>query len=134
MTLAQQHRYETLASKLIFIAFVVFTIVNYFTKQGFWAVNPAPTRTTLVLSALVYPWFLWLTYCVGKGRRWAKMTYLLLTSSGILFTILDYKRLAPKLFFSPAATSSYFTQQVVYLGISILILLSLRKVTAVPSE
>ncbi len=127
MTVAQQRRYESLAAKLIFAAFAVFTIVNYFTKQGFWAANLS--RTAIVVSALVYPWFLWLTYRISKGYRRAKITYVVLTFLGILLIALDYKRMAPKLFFSTAATISYIIQQVIYIGTSILLLLSLRRPT-----
>jgi len=87
------------------------------------------SRTLLVVSMLVYAWFLWIAYCVGRGRRWAKITYIVLTVLGMLFAALDYKRLAPKLFFSTASTFSFFVQQVLYIGICWLIFLSLRKVT-----
>jgi hypothetical protein len=128
MTLAQQHRYETLAAKLIFIvSLAVITIGNYFTKQGLWVANLS--HAMIWAAVLLYPWFFWVAYCVGKGRRWAKITYIILTVSGTLFTVLDYKRMAPKLFFSTAPTISFFAQQVLYLGICGLILLSLRKAT-----
>ncbi|MGI4762332.1 MAG: hypothetical protein ACRYF0_16600 [Janthinobacterium lividum] len=126
MTLAQQHRYEMLATKLIFISnLAVITIGNYLTKQGFWAADLS--HTTIWVAVLFYPWFFWVAYCIGKGRRWAKITYIVLTVLGLLFTMLDYKRMAPKLFFSTASTSSFFMQQVLYIGICGLILLSLRK-------
>gem|GEM_PF-4526396 len=47
----------------------------------------------------------------------------------MLSPIFYYKLMAPKLFFSTASTVSFFTQQVLYLGICWLIFLSLRKAT-----
>jgi hypothetical protein len=128
MTLAQQHRYERLAAKLIFIVNIAaLTIGNYLTKQGFWAAHMP--RTTIWALVLYLPWLFWVAYCISRGRRWAKITYLVLTVLGLLFVILDYKRMAPKLFFSTASIINFCTQQVLYLGIGWLILLSLRKPT-----
>ena len=128
MTLAQQHRYETLAAWLIFIVnLAVLTVGNYITKQGFWAAHVS--RTLVVVSVLVNSWLFWVAYCIGRGRRWAKITYLVLTVLGILIIVLDYKRMAPKFLFSTASIISFYTQQVLYLGTCWLIILSLRKPT-----
>ncbi len=130
MTLAQKHRYEVLASNLIYLGTLVFTTINFFVKQGFW--GPHTSRTGLALIIVISLFILWVAYLIRKGRKWAKLVYILITIIGILPLLLDFKRFASISLTSTSVTVNFIAQEVLYVGISTFLLLSLRKPTPEP--
>jgi len=127
MTLAQQRRYEVLASNLIYWGTLVNTVVNFFIKKGFW--DTQGSRRALIILLIITIFILWVAYLIRKGRRWAKIVYVVIAIVGILPLIIDYHRFASISFTSRAATVSYFVQEILYVSIGVILVLSLRKPT-----
>lgn len=76
---------------------------------------------------------MWQVYSISQGKRWAKLSYVVPTVIGWALLLLDYKRMASKLFtpipFAINTVVRYaFTALVV-----VLLLLSLRKPIIAPS-
>jgi len=127
MTLAQKHSYEVLAFNLLIIGTVVSLLINYYYKKSFW--DPHIKHTTHIALLVVLPFFIWQFYGIRKGKRWAKLSYVVLTVIGWVFLAFDYKRMVPKMLtLTPFAINTvvqYFLTAVVV----VLLILSLRKPT-----
>lgn len=102
MTLAQQQRLDQLAAGLLLGGTILATSVNYFTKQGFW--SPNLKHSALIALIVFQPFYLVQLYYISKGKRWAKLCYLVLEGLGLIGWALSYKRVAAIEFTSPVAT------------------------------
>ena len=135
MTLAQQHRYERLAASLILVGTFVTTTINYFVRKGFW--NPALSHRGLITLIVRQPLFLWMLYGIYKGRRWAKILYIVLTGTGILFFLFaylfDHKRMVAIGYSSPGAAVSSIVGNLFSLAVLVPVVLSLRRPTLEPT-
>ena len=131
MTLAQQHRYEILASNIIFITTVGAAIINYFVRG---IGDTSVSQATTALLGLFSLFLLFLAYFIRIGRRWAKFTYLAVTVLVFLPLVLDYHRLAATTFTSTAAIVAYAVQQLCYVVVTVLLILSLRRPTLHPAQ
>jgi|GEM_PF-3244177 len=124
MTLAQQRRYDTWAAGLLFFGSIVATIVNYFTKQGFW--KPTLTHKALLMLLLFQPLYLAWVYFIWKGKRWAKIIYITTSALGLLaFLFLPTPadiRAAPV-----AARLNLNAQNVMAFSVCLLLVLSLPR-------
>jgi cell division protein FtsW (lipid II flippase) len=125
MTLAQQHRYEVVASNLLIIGTVVSTLINYYYKKSFWDTHMSHTTHLAILVLL--PLFIWQLYSIRKGKRWAKLSYVVLTVIGWGFLVLDYKRMVAKVFTSTPIAVNSIAQYLLTVAIVVLLILSLRK-------
>lgn len=132
MTFTQQRRYEILASNLLLGGCLVGLLANYFLKQGYWTKSLSVTSVlTVTVGFLVV---FWQAYYIRKGRRWAKLLYVLLTIAGLFIIALDYKRTLVGKLDSPAIASNYIAQQLLALGVAVILLLSLRKPSIEPTQ
>jgi hypothetical protein len=127
MTLAQQRRYDVLASSIIFISTIVATIVSFYLRS---LENTSVSRATVIIIGLFSLFLLLLAYFIRIGRRWAKFTYIAVTVLVFLPVVLDYHRLAATTFTSTAATAAYIAQQLCYVVVATLLILSLRRPTS----
>ena len=125
MTLAQKHRYEVLAFNILLIGTVISTLINYYYKKSFW--DPHTKHTTHIGLLIVLPFFIWQFYGIRKGKRWAKLSYVVLTVIGWGFLALDYKRMVPKMFTSTPVAVNTVTQHLLTVLVVVLLILSLRK-------
>jgi TRAP-type uncharacterized transport system fused permease subunit len=130
MTLAQQRRYELLAFNLLIIGTVTSTLLNYYYKKSFW--DPHTKHSTHLALVLVLPFFIWQFYGIRQGKRWAKLSYAVLTIIGWIFLVLDYKRMAPKLFTPTPVAINTIVQYALSALVVVLLLLSLRKPSLEP--
>jgi TRAP-type uncharacterized transport system fused permease subunit len=130
MTLAQQRRYELLAFNLLIIGTVASTLFNYYYRKSFW--DPHTKHSTHLALVLVLPFFLWQFYGIRQGKRWAKLSYVILTVIGWIFLVLDYKRMAPKLFMPTPVAINTVVQYALTAVVVVLLLLSLRKPSLEP--
>jgi hypothetical protein len=130
MTLAQQRRYELLAFNLLIIGTVASTLLNYYYKKSFW--DPHTKHATHLALVVVLPFFLWQFYGIRQGKRWAKLSYVVLTVIGWIFLVLDYKRMAPKLFTPMPVALNTVVQYALSALVVVLLLLSLRKPSVEP--
>ncbi len=132
MTQAHQQRIDTLAFGLLLGGSIVGTCCNYFVKQGFW--SPALSHTGLTVLVLFQPFYLLWIYAIGKGKRWAKILYLVSTGLGLTAYVLDYKSIALRQFTSPLASLNFISQQLLVFAVTALLVLTLRKPTPEPVE
>lgn len=130
MTLAQQYRYNTLASNVIVISTILAGIISFSLRQ---LRNTSVSHAAVVLVALFSLFLLLLAYFIRKGRRWAKFVYFIITGFMLLPVLFDYKRLAATTFISPADIALYVSQDACYVLVSALLILSLRKPTPAPT-
>jgi len=130
MTLAQQRRYEVLAFNILIIGTAVSTLINYYYKQSFWA--PHTKHTTHIALVVVLPFFIWQFYGIRKGKRWAKLSYVILTIIGWIFLALDYKRMLPKMSTPAPVAINAIVQNLLTVVEVALLILSLRKPTPEP--
>jgi hypothetical protein len=130
MTLAQQRRYELLAFNLLIIGTVASTLINYYYKKSFW--DPHTKHATHLALVVVLPFFLWQFYGIRQGKRWAKLSYVVLTVIGWIFLVLDYQRMAPKLFTPMPVAINTVVQYALTAVVVVLLLLSLRKPSVEP--
>jgi hypothetical protein len=128
MTLAQQRRYEIAAFNLLLIGTVEATLINYYYKRSFW--DPHTKHATHLALLVVLPFFMWQFYGIRQGKRWAKLSYVVLTVIGWVFLVLDYKRLAPKLATPLPVTINTVAQYALTAVVVVLLILSLRKPSA----
>ena len=75
MTLTR-HGCNVFASALLFLGYGYSTVLNFFTREGFFAPH-LPPRTLLVLLASL-PVVLGLYYLIGRGNRWAQALFVTL--------------------------------------------------------
>jgi hypothetical protein len=130
MTLAQQRRYELLAFNLLIIGTVTSTLLNYYYKKSFW--DPHTKHSTHLALVLVLPFFIWQFYGIRQGKRWAKLSYAVLTIIGWILLGLDYQRMAPKLFTPMPVALNTVVQYALSALVVVLLLLSLRKPSVEP--
>lgn len=130
MTRAQKHRYEVLASNLLLIGIVIASLTIYHQKKIFWDIHTQ--RTTKISVLAVIPLFIWLIYSIRKGRRWAKITYLVIAVVSIVSLVLDHKRVALMMSASMVTAITSIGQDLLEVVISILLVMSLRKPTPEP--
>lgn len=127
MTLAQQQKLDQLCFGLLVGGSFLATGMNYFTKQGFW--NAALSHTALITLIVFQPFYFWQVYSIGKGKRWAKILYLVLTGLGELGLLLAFRRIATKTLTSHLATFNFTFQQVLSLAVAVILVLTLRRPT-----
>lgn len=125
MTLAQQRRYEIVAFNLVIIGMVESALINYYYKKSFWDTHT--NHSTYLAALVVLPFFIWQFYGIRQGKRWAKLSYVVLTVIGWIFLVLDYKRMAPKLFTPTPFALNTIVQCALTAVVIVLLLLSLRK-------
>lgn len=125
MTLAQQRRYEVLAFNLLIIGIVESALVNYYYKKSFWDTHIK--HSTHLALLVVVPFFMWQFYSIRQGKRWAKVSYVVLTVIGWVFLLLDYKRMVPKLFTPTPFAINTIAQYALTALVVVLLVLSLRK-------
>lgn len=130
MTFAQQRRYEVLAFNLLALGTVASIPFNYYYKKGFW--DPHTKHTTHIALLVVLPFFIWQFYSIRKGKRWAKLSYVVLTIIGWVFLALDYKRMVPRLFTPTPVAINTVVQYLLIAVVIVLLILSLRKPTPEP--
>ena len=80
-----QHRYNVLASNLLYAGYFGSTLMNFFTHEGFFARN-LPPRTLWVLLASL-PLVLGLYYLIRRGNAWAKWLFVILYLTSVVATI-----------------------------------------------
>jgi asparagine N-glycosylation enzyme membrane subunit Stt3 len=125
MTLAQQRRYEIFAFNLLIIGMIESALINYYYKKSFW--DPHTKHSTYLAALVVLPFFIWQFYGIRQGKRWAKLSYIVLTVIGWVFLALDYKRMVPKLFTPMPFALNTIVQYALTAVVIVLLLLSLRK-------
>ena len=118
-----QHRYNVLASNVLFATFFLTIPINYITKQGYFDQTMAHSSYVAlwVLTPLIFGWY----YLIRRGRRWAMILLVVTFISNLAFFAWRFDHMAPKLFATPLRTFSYLMQQVAQLVVVVLILLSL---------
>jgi hypothetical protein len=131
MTLAQKHRYEVSAFNILIISTVISTFINYYYKKSFW--DTQTKHTTHIALLIVLPLLIWQFNGIRKGKRWAKLSYVILTPIGWVFLVLDYKRLIPKAFTPMPVAINTAIQYLFSVVVVILLIMSLRKPTPEPT-
>jgi hypothetical protein len=126
MTLAQQRRYDTWAAGLLFFGSIVATGINYFTKQGFW--RPALTHKGLIILLLSQPFYLVWVYLIWKGKRWAKILYVVISALGLV-AFLFLPTPANLVTDSLVGRINVVAQNILAFSVSALLIVSLRRPT-----
>ncbi|MGI4760916.1 MAG: hypothetical protein ACRYF0_09435 [Janthinobacterium lividum] len=128
MTLTEQHYVDKIAAGLLIFGSIAATIINYFTNQGFW--NPGYSHTGLIALILFQPVYVLIVYYIWKGKRWAKILFIVLCTPGFLALLFDSKRVTAIAFTSPGAVANFIAQTTLSVSVVILLILTLRRPTS----
>lgn len=120
-----QHRYNVLASNLLFVMFFLSIPINFFTKQGYF--TPSMHSGIFVVYCMVTALILVLFYVIRRGKSWAKILYIILFIWPLADNIWHFKRNAPELFATPLHTLNFALQNGLQLIAVVLLVLSFFK-------
>lgn len=112
MAAPQQHKYDRVASNMLFISLLISSLVNLLAQNGLatfqskFLSRPAllTVATLLVLLELVH------YYYIRRGYRWAKILFFVFFGLNVLFLLVDFKGIAAKQFISPLKEINFVVQ------------------------
>jgi len=123
MTRTLQHRFELGAAALLYLTFAVSLVADWLLGQGYFAPHKSTSQYLMLYGAM--PLLLVIYYCIGKGMRGAKTTFLTLYA----FVLLDFMTggLLPAHYDTRPKLVNLVVQHGLQVVASVLILVSLRK-------
>jgi hypothetical protein len=121
-----QHRYDILASNLLFVGFLFAAVFNFLTNADLLK-NPifsGPASGVLVLLSAVI--VLGYYYCIRQGYRWAKLLFFIFFGFSVLFLILGFKKVVATQFTSPLNGVGFAVQWLLRIAAFWLLVISFR--------
>lgn len=128
MAASQQHRYDVIATNLLFAGFLLGIAVDLYTKTGLFNFQSKIVSRQFFLTAVFISLLLTLAhyYYIRQGYRWAKILFFIFFGMGLLFNIVDFKGVAAKQFVSPIKEVSFAMQWLLQLAAFSLLVIGYR--------
>lgn len=117
-----QHRYNILASSLLYLAFFLPLPLDFINKQGFFNPNKPDVNYMGVYAIMVVS--LGLYYGIRRGWQWVKILFLLISAGALLATMWHFDQIKIGLYAHHVALASFVMQKVLQLAAIVLIVLS----------
>jgi hypothetical protein len=126
-----RRKYDKLASNLLFLAFILGSLVDFYTKTGIFSPGfhtPHISASALaVIMAILLVLILLQYYYIRLGYRWAKILFILLFAFSLLMTATHLEATFAKQLISPLKATSFFAQWALQLAATILLLLDWKR-------
>jgi hypothetical protein len=128
MAARQQHRYDILATNMLFTACLLGFAVDFLTQQGMFNFQSNILSRQFYFTVIGISMLLTLAhyYYIRQGYRWAKILYLIFFGVYVVFTILDFKGISAKHFVSPIKIISFAVGWLLQLAACSLLLIGYR--------
>lgn len=128
MAARQQHRYDIVATNLLFACFIIGVVVDLYTRKGVFNFQSKiiSQQAFLVIVIISLLFSLAHYYFIRQGYRWAKILFFIFFTFSVVFLIADYKGVAAKQFVSPLKTANYFLQCLLQLIATGLLIMSYK--------
>ena len=122
--LSPQHKYDKLASYLLFLAFGLSVVFNYFLKEGYF-INNNNQKGYIILWVFT-PIVLLIYYYIGKGHKGAKTTFLALYGLVVITSLANYQGAIASQLTMPLKAINYVSQNVLQLLACALMIVGFR--------
>lgn len=116
-----RRKYDKLASYLLFLAFGLSVVFNYFLKEGYFA--ESSNWKGYVVLWVCTPLVLLLYYFIGKGRVGAKTVFLVLYGVVMATSLINYQHNIDDQLTTPLKAMNYVSQNFLQISACILMLL-----------
>jgi uncharacterized membrane protein YedE/YeeE len=128
MAAPQQHRYDIVATNLLFAGFLLGIGVNFLTQETLFNFQSKILSKQFILTTAVLSLLLTLVhyYYIRQGYRWAKILFFIFFGANLVFIIVDFKGIAAKHFVSPIKEVSFAVQWLLQLAACILLVIGYR--------
>lgn len=121
-----QHRYDILASNLLFVGFLFGVVFNFLTNSDLLNSpifsGPASGILMLLSAVIVLGYY----YCIRQGYRWAKVLFFIFFVFSALLLVLGFKKVVATQFTSPLNGVSFVVQWLLRIAAFWLLVISFR--------
>lgn len=121
-----QHRYDILASNLLFASFLAGVVFNFLTNSNLFNSpifsGPASGVLALLSAVIVLGYY----YCIRQGYRWAKLLFFIFFGFSLLLLVLGFKKVVATQFTSPLNEVSFAVQWLLRIAAFWLLIISFR--------
>ena len=115
---------DVLASNLLFAGCFIGTVINYFTKEGFFIKGLSNSFIAILIIGTLLA--LALYFCIRKGYKWAKITFILLYTISLIASVSDFRGLTKKVS-TPLKAVNYTSQSILEISATVLLVFSLGR-------